>query len=154
CKRDNAISCKERRGVGGVEMDGGDAEYLITRARYAHKVPNDVTLAQAALTEPPAGVLKALRRLGGGTPSPPPQRRAVVGAGAIGHLAAKVLVLRGHDVTIFDREPGRLALLNGLVRTETSLNALDRFEWLIEATGDQAALTTLLHQSAAGATLL
>jgi 2-desacetyl-2-hydroxyethyl bacteriochlorophyllide A dehydrogenase len=154
CKRDSAITCRERRELGVMEADGGYAEYVVTRARYAHKVPSDVTLAQAALTEPLAVVIKALRRLGASTPSTVPKRCAVVGAGTIGHFAAKVLALRGHKVTVFDRERARLALLKGVVRTETSLSALDRFEWLVEATGDQAALTTLLQQSATGATLL
>jgi 2-desacetyl-2-hydroxyethyl bacteriochlorophyllide A dehydrogenase len=154
CKRDSAITCRERREVGVIDIDGGYAEYLITRARYAHKIPGDVTLAQAALTEPLAAVIKALRRLGASAPPTVPKRCAVAGAGAIGHLAAKVLALRGHEVTVFDRERARLELLDGVVRTETSLSALDRFEWLVEATGDQAALTTLLEQSATGATLL
>ena len=87
-------------------------------------------------------------------PSITPKRCAVVGAGTIGHLATKVLTLRGHEVTVFDRDADRLALLNEAVRTETFLNALERFDWLIEATGSQAALTTLLQQSATGATLL
>ncbi len=154
CKSDSAIICKERREVGVIEVDGGYAEYFVTRARYAHKVPSDVNLAQAALTEPLAVVIKALRRLEESAPSTAPKHCAVAGAGTIGHLAAKVLALRGHEVTVFDREPTRLALLNGVVRTETSLSALDRFEWLVEATGDQAALTALLQQSATGATLL
>ncbi len=55
---------------------------------------------------------------------------------------------------MFDREPARLALLSGVARTETSLSALDRFEWLVEATGDQAALAALLQGSTTGATLL
>jgi len=153
CKRDSAIACKERREVGVIGVDGGYAEYLVTRARYTHKVPNDVSLAQAALTEPLAVVIKALRRLDAAASSPP-KRCAVVGAGTVGHLAAKVLVLRGHDVTVLDREPSRLALLDGNVTTEHSLSALDRFDWLIEATGDQVALTALLQQSRTGATLL
>jgi threonine dehydrogenase-like Zn-dependent dehydrogenase len=41
-----------------------------------------------------------------------------------------------------------------VVRTETTLKDLDAFDWLVEATGDQGALTTLLQQSATGATLL
>jgi 2-desacetyl-2-hydroxyethyl bacteriochlorophyllide A dehydrogenase len=154
CKGDSAITCKERREVGVIDVDGGYAEYLVTRARYAHKVPSGVTLAQAALTEPLAVVIKALRRLEGATSSTGPKRCAVVGAGTIGHLAAKVLALRGHSVTVFDREPARLAVLSGIVRTETSLSALDSFEWLVEATGSQAALSALLQQSATGATLL
>jgi threonine dehydrogenase-like Zn-dependent dehydrogenase len=78
----------------------------------------------------------------------------VIGAGTIGHLAARVLALRGHDVTVFDRERERLRLLSGDVSTSQSLESLDRFEWLIEATGEQAVLSTLLQQSSTGATLL
>ena len=61
-----------------------------------------------------------------------------------------MLALRGHEVTVFDREPARLALLSGVARTETSLNELDRFDWLVEATGDQAALAALLQGSTPG----
>jgi 2-desacetyl-2-hydroxyethyl bacteriochlorophyllide A dehydrogenase len=154
CQRDSAITCRERREVGVIGVDGGYAQYLITRARYAHKVPAEVSLAQAALAEPLAVVMKALRRLGASAPATIPKRCAVVGAGTIGHLAAKVLALRGHEITVFDRNPARLALLTGLARTETSLAELDRFVWLVEATGDEAALDELLQHSATGATLL
>jgi threonine dehydrogenase-like Zn-dependent dehydrogenase len=65
-----------------------------------------------------------------------------------------VLSLRGHNVTVFDRETARLSLLTAAATTETSLAGLDQFDWLVEATGDQAALTSLLQQSATGATLL
>jgi threonine dehydrogenase-like Zn-dependent dehydrogenase len=128
--------------------------YLVTRARYAHKVPINVSLAQAALAEPLAVVLKALRRLGASSSTDAPKRCAVVGAGTIGHLAAQVLSLRGHTVTVFDREPARLSLLAGIATTAKSLANLDQFDWLVEATGDQSALTSLLQQSATGATLL
>jgi 2-desacetyl-2-hydroxyethyl bacteriochlorophyllide A dehydrogenase len=154
CQRDSAITCRERREVGVMGVDGGYAEYLVTRARYAHRLPAEVTLAQAALTEPLAVVIKGLRRLGAATPAAGPKRCAVVGAGTIGHLAARMLALRGHEVTVFDREPARLALLGGAVHTATTLEALDRFEWLVEATGDQGALAALLQRSATGATLL
>ncbi len=153
CQRDSAITCRERREVGVIGMDGGYATYLVTRARYAHKVPTDVTLAQAALAEPLAVVIKALRRLGAASPTLATKRCAVIGAGTIGHLAARVLSLRGHDVTVFDREPARLSLLTG-IKTESSLTNLDKFDWLVEATGDQSALTALLQHSATGATLL
>jgi 2-desacetyl-2-hydroxyethyl bacteriochlorophyllide A dehydrogenase len=154
CQRDSVITCRERCEVGVMGVDGGYAEYLVTRARYVHKVPNGITLAQAALAEPLAVVIKALRRLGASTPAALPKRCAVVGAGTIGHLAAKVLALRGHEVTVFDREPTRLSLLSGVAMTKTSLSELNRFEWLVEATGHQAALSSLLQESATGATLL
>jgi 2-desacetyl-2-hydroxyethyl bacteriochlorophyllide A dehydrogenase len=154
CQRDSAITCRERREVGVIGVDGGYASYLVTRSRYAHKVPANVSLAQAALAEPLAVVIKGLRRLGASSASDTPKRCAVIGAGTIGHLAAKVLSLRGHKVTVFDRETARLSLLTGAATTETSLAGLVQFDWLVEATGDQAALTSLLQQSATGATLL
>src|SRR6266852_737631 len=46
CQRDSAITCRERREVGVIGVDGGYASYLVTRARYAHKVPINVNLAQ------------------------------------------------------------------------------------------------------------
>jgi 2-desacetyl-2-hydroxyethyl bacteriochlorophyllide A dehydrogenase len=153
CQRDSAITCRERREVGVIGLDGGYAAYLVTRSRYAHKVPDNVTLAQAALAEPLAVVLKALRRLGASASTDSPKRCAVVGAGTIGHLTARVLSLRGHDVTVFDREAARLSLLTGIGTSQT-LTDLERYDWLIEATGDQGALTSLLQHSATGATLL
>jgi threonine dehydrogenase-like Zn-dependent dehydrogenase len=83
-----------------------------------------------------------------------PRRCAVVGAGTIGHLAARVLTLRGHSVTVFDRERERLRWLNGEIATSQSLEELGRFDWLVEATGDQVVLSTLLQQASTGATLL
>ncbi|MGH7467769.1 MAG: alcohol dehydrogenase catalytic domain-containing protein [Longimicrobiales bacterium] len=153
CQRDSAIRCTERREVGVIGHDGAYATYVVTRARYAHCIPDSVTLAQAALAEPLAVVLKAVRRLGPAD-SASPRRCAVIGAGTIGHLTARVLAVRGHEVTVFDKDPNRLALLNGSIRTSTSMTRLDQFDWLVEATGDQAALTEILQESATGATLL
>ncbi len=154
CARDEAIRCRERREVGVMGHDGAYASYLVTRARYVHHVPESVTQAQAALAEPLAVVHKALRRMGSQARGDRPRRCAVIGAGTIGHLTARVLALRGHSVTVFDVERERLALLNGAVDTSTSLEDLGRFEWLIEATGQQAVLSVLLEQCSTGATLL
>ena len=154
CARDEAIRCRDRREVGVMGHDGAYASYLVTRARYVHRVPESVTQAQAALTEPLAVVHKALRRLGSQAQGDRPRRCAVIGAGTIGHLTARVLALRGHSVTVFDQERDRLDLLNGEVETSASLEDLGRFEWLIEATGQQPVLSTLLQQCSTGATLL
>jgi threonine dehydrogenase-like Zn-dependent dehydrogenase len=69
-------------------------------------------------------------------------------------LAARVLSLRGHSVTIFDREDERLAQLDGAIVTSQSLDNLEQFEWLIEATGSQPVLSSLLNQASTGAALL
>ncbi len=154
CLRDEAIRCKDRREVGVIGQDGAFAAYLVTRARYLHKVPDGVTQAQAALAEPLAVVIKGLRRLGSRPTGDERRRCAVVGAGTIGQLAARVLALRGHAVTVFDRERARLGFLNGAFATAESLDGISEFDWIVEATGDQGVLSTVLGRSATGATLL
>jgi 2-desacetyl-2-hydroxyethyl bacteriochlorophyllide A dehydrogenase len=154
CARDDAIQCRERREVGVMAHDGAYATYLVTRARYVHRVPDAVTLAQAALTEPLAVVHKGLRRLGSRPQGDRPRRCAVVGAGTIGQLSARVLALRGHAVTVFDRQQERLSLLQGIAEASTSMSDLASFEWLVEATGQQSALTQLLDRAPTGATIL
>lgn len=109
CMRDEAIRCSDRREVGVIGQDGACAEYLITRARYLHGVPDSVSLAEAALAEPLAVVIKGLRRLGSKPTGDQPRRCAVFGAGTIGHLAAQILKLRGHSVTVVDRQQARLS---------------------------------------------
>jgi 2-desacetyl-2-hydroxyethyl bacteriochlorophyllide A dehydrogenase len=154
CARDAAIRCRDRQEVGVIGQDGAFAGFLVTRARYVHKIPATVTLAQAALAEPLAVVIKGLRRLGSKPQGDRPRKCAVVGAGTIGQFAARVLALRGHLVTVFDKERSRLASLNDGVSTAQSLEDLHPFEWFVEATGDPAVLSTLVQQSATGATLL
>lgn len=154
CRRDEAIRCRERREVGVIGQDGACAAYMVTRARYVHKVPESVTLAAAALAEPLAVVLKGLRRLGSQPEGDRPRRCAVVGAGTIGHLTARVLASRGHEVTVFDRQDERLASLQDAVQTSREMNGMDRFEWLVEATGSQDVLSSLLQNASTGATLL
>lgn len=154
CARDEAIRCKERREVGVVGHDGAYASYLVTRARYVHKVPAGVSLAEAALTEPLAVVIKALRRLGCNSEGDRPRRCCVIGAGTIGHLFARVLALRGHAVTVIDKDASRLAKLGGSIATSKTLDDIRTFEWIVEATGDQRVLTTVLERSATGSTVL
>lgn len=154
CANDEAIQCDQRREVGVIGHDGACAEFLVTRARYAHKFPDTLSMAEAALTEPLAVVHKALRRVGSLPEGDHPKRCAVVGAGTIGHLAACVLSLRGHSITVFDKDPNRLALLDGSISKSQRMNDLTQFDWLIEATGSQTALNSLLNQSRTGATLL
>lgn len=151
CKRDEAIHCHDWREVGVIGQDGACAAYFVTRARYAHRIPEGVTLAKAALTGPLAVVHKGVRRLG---PSTRPMRCAVIGAGTTGHLISLVLASRGHNVTAFDTDAERLKPLNGKVATSQALDDIRQFEWLVEATGQQEVLTTLLEQAPPGATVL
>ena len=154
CKRDEAIRCRARKEVGVIGQDGAYAEYLVTRARYVHKVPESISLAQAALAEPMAVVIKGLRRLGSAPTGDRPRRCAVIGAGTIGQLAARVLALRGHSVTMFDRERSRLAYATDGIETSDVFDGIDTFDWIVEATGNHEVLMTLLQHCATGSTML
>jgi threonine dehydrogenase-like Zn-dependent dehydrogenase len=57
-------------------------------------------------------------------------------------------------VTVFDREPARLAALSDVATTSLQLDELRKFEWLVECTGDPGVLTQVLRESATGATVL
>lgn len=156
CQKGNAIGCVDRHEVGVIQHNGGYAEYMVTAARFVHRLPETVTLKKACLCEPLAVVLKGLRRLERIWTFPnEPRTCAVVGGGTIGHLAARVLQKRGHQVTVFDRDWRRREYFNGSgIYTNDDLRDLAAFDAIVEATGDPDALDSILHNSAAGSTLL
>lgn len=154
CAHGRAAECRDRWDLGSPGADGGFAEYLVTRARHALKIPEELTLREAALAEPVAIVIKGLRRLAGGALNGGGVRCAVIGADAVGHLAAKILRLRGCDVVVFDTAAARLECLKSVAETERELTGCDRFSLLVETTGDQRVLAAILQQSRRDATLL
>ena len=158
CAAGNWIGCAERKEVGVIGQDGGYAEYVAVPGRFVHKFPEQIDLKRACMCEPLAVVLKGLRRLERSWGNAAEKKNcAVVGAGPIGHLCAQVLSLRGHYVTVFDRDPRRRAYFDKMpIDTDTSENMerLGEFEILIEATGVPDALEAMLNHSAAGSVLL
>lgn len=157
CRRGNGSGCPDRQEVGVIGRDGGYGEYVVTPARFVHRLSAGVTLPEGCLAEPLAVVLKGLRRLEQTHGLVVVMRRncAVVGAGPIGHLAARVLAHRGHQVTVFDRNAVRLAYFAGSgIRTEQNIGELAGFDTIVEATGNAEALALVLKTSDAGAALL
>jgi len=138
-------------------MNGAYGEYIVLPGRFVHKLPDDMDLKRASLCEPMAVVLKGLKRLERAWGTGDKKNCAVVGAGPIGHLCARILELRGHRITVFDPNPVRRAYFDNSgieTRSSVDLRALVDYEVLVEATGDPEALHAVLHQSRAGASLL
>jgi threonine dehydrogenase-like Zn-dependent dehydrogenase len=80
---------------------------------------------------------------------------AVVGAGPVGQLCARVLARQGRPVTVFDQDERRLDLLADTgIGASSDLDLVGRFEVLVEATGSQSALDRVLLRSPAGAVIL
>ena len=156
CSRSSWSGCTNRTELGVMGRNGGYGQYVVVPGRFVHPLPPGLDLAEAALIEPLAVVLKGLNRLARTwSPAPETKRCAVVGAGSLGHLCAKVLASRGHTVTAFDRDPQRRAYFQGSqIEATDDLRRLVDFEVLVEATGDPEVLQAMLHQSAPGATIL
>lgn len=155
CRSDNWIGCKERKEMGVLGRDGGYAGYVVVPGRFVHPLSPGTDLRKAAVCEPLAVVLKGLRRLERVLGPAGATHVGVIGAGPIGHLCARVLAVRGRHVHIFDENPGRLALFQGSeIQASRELGGLERFDAIVEATGNVAALRSALRTSRPGATLL
>jgi threonine dehydrogenase-like Zn-dependent dehydrogenase len=158
CQRENFLGCAHRSELGVIGRNGGYAEYVTVPGKFVHRLPPDIDLVAACLCEPLAVAIKGMKRL----------RRtwrrkekkdskscAIVGAGPLGHLCARVLANWGHRVTVFDRSTPRLEYFtDSAIETAQDLNRLDRFDNIIEATGSPDALDKILRISRAGSTIL
>jgi (R,R)-butanediol dehydrogenase/meso-butanediol dehydrogenase/diacetyl reductase len=153
CRAGRSNLCAQIGYVGEV-CDGGFARLVRLPARQVLALPDgDVDPAAAAMAEPLAVAAHALARL---APAPD-QPVAIVGAGAIGALAALLLRHRGHDaVFVADRNADRLALVTSttgaqpaeLADLAAAIGEAPAFA--IEATGSGAVADMLLGQLAPG----
>ena len=91
CRTGHFMFCSERRGM-GHGVNGGFAQYAVVRKDQAYKLPQDLTLAEAALSEPFAAAVQAVTeitnvRLGDVV--------LISGPGPMGLLCLKLLVAEG-----------------------------------------------------------
>ena len=156
CLDDNSIGCAARAELGVIGRDGGYAEFVIVPSRFVHRLPQGLSLRAAALCEPLAVVLKAIRRAEPAARLDQGKRHvAIIGAGAIGQLTARVLEERGHHVTVIDRDPTRVASLAAYgITARDHLGDLRGFSVVVEATGNPEVLESVLLGSAAGTTIV
>jgi L-iditol 2-dehydrogenase len=105
-------------------LNGAFAEYLLVPRRFVerntHPIPDGLSFARAALTEPLGCVLHGidaceLGRYGGDAGT----QVAIFGAGPIGLLFVAALAMDGHRVILADPNPGRLETGRELGATET-----------------------------------
>ena len=109
--RDNL--CKEMRIV-GFHRDGGFASTLVVPRSSLEPVPQGLPALLATFAEPAACLENALSRLA----AVPGERAIVYGGGTLGMLAALWLGERGCQVTVIERDSGKLARLAGLAEAK------------------------------------
>jgi len=101
-------------GFAGLMGNGGMAEYAAVPAYMAHRLPENVSLEQAALFEPASVALHALRRAG-----TTPETVMVVGLGPVGLLTVRLAAERGvRRIVAVDVSPARLHRAAGLGATD------------------------------------
>src|SRR5439155_6779069 len=122
-------------GFAGLMGDGGMAQRAVVPAYMLHRLPDAVSLEQAAVLEPAAVALHAWRRAG----VRPGETVAVVGLGPIGLLVVMLAVRHGAGrVIAADLSPARLRLARALGATR------------VVPAEPRAAVPDLIRQAAGG----
>lgn len=145
CRRGEYNLC-ESMGFAGLMGDGGMAEEATIPAYMAHALPETVSFTQAAVLEPAAVALHAVRRSGLGAG----MRCAVVGAGPIGLLIVQLAKLAGaREIAVSDLSDARLQLASRLGATitvntqrQSLADHVGDVDISFEAVGVQSALTS------------
>ena len=151
CTKGEYYRCADREEVGVINRNGAYADYLVLPSSYIHKLPSDTPLKYGALVEPVAVCLKGLSKLA----AEPGYNACVIGAGSIGNLCAQILQSRGLSVTAVDRDNSRLGLLHKYdIDTLTELGSLDKYDYLVEASGNEQVIAQLIENSKPSAKVL
>ncbi|CAL9326023.1 2,3-butanediol dehydrogenase [Streptomyces sp. SudanB52_2052] len=147
-------------GFAGLMGNGGMAEYAAIPAYMAHRLPETVSLEQAALFEPASVALHALRRAGA-----LPETVAVVGLGPVGLLTVRLAAERNvRRIVAVDVSPARLHRAAGLGATDLvdagvgegagerirELTGGEGVDVAFEAVGSESALRTCLAATRRG----
>jgi L-iditol 2-dehydrogenase len=142
CRAGRTNLCRHMRWV-----FGGFAERIAAPMAALHAIPDGLPFAGAAMAEPLAACVHAVGR---GTRE---REVVVLGGGTIGLMLARLLVLDGRDVAVFDRHPERRAQAD-------ELGAVGVAHWdgpaplVFEAVGRPEAWRSALAMAAPGGTVV
>jgi len=149
CRRGEVIRCPSL-GALGLHGDGGLAELCNAPARMCLPVPDSVADDEAALAEPLAVAVRALRR----ARLQPGERVVVVGAGAVGLMAVQAAIAFGAaSVAVIEPLPERraLAIRLGADRQVPAGDAAAlEADVAVECAGSPAAVQTAVQALRAG----
>lgn len=156
CRTGNMFACPNKRPIGWW-TDGAYADYIRVPAWLLHRVPDDLSLVHATLTEPLAVCLNAFER----APIEPESFVAVVGPGPIGILAAlaaraagaRAVALVGRSSSAERLELARHLDIDHVIEGEADLAEAEILaltqglgaDTVVEAGGSEAAVRTSLR---------
>jgi alcohol dehydrogenase len=141
CRRGISTHCARRRVLGIIGHDGAFAEYLALPIVNLHRVPAGIPDEAAVFTEPLAAACEILEQVN----IRAHHNAAVIGAGKLQQLIARVLRASGLRVVMIGKHEGklRLAHLADLATAKVTSPRAQRsnqFSLTIEATGSPSGL--------------
>jgi 2-desacetyl-2-hydroxyethyl bacteriochlorophyllide A dehydrogenase len=153
CRSGHGNLC-ENWGATGDTVDGAFAEYVAVPAANCYRMPETMTWEQGALVEPVSCAVHGVRRVG----VEAGERFLVVGAGTLGLLMQQLLQRAGAQVTVVDRNTGRLGRATELGATAVAgdVGELDgeKFDAAADCTGAAPAIEAAFDSLRRGGRLL
>lgn len=136
CRAGDGRHCPTRSVLGILARDGAMAEYATAPLANLHPVPAGLPDEAAVFTEPLAAAIHAFDAV----PLDPSSRVLVLGDGKLGLLIALALAARPEPVAtamLMGRHPDKLAIAAaaGLETAQAGVDAVGRFDVVVEATG-------------------
>ncbi|SLN31516.1 Putative L-galactonate oxidoreductase [Roseovarius albus] len=136
CESGRQNLCKTRQIISMPPREGAFAQYLTMPDRNLVTVPDGVSIAKAALTEPLAVSWHAARLVLNALHPQSEHRALVIGGGAIGLAAALALkAMDFEDVTIIEPNPARRAFLVDTCQQKAVADTNEGFNVVIDAVG-------------------
>lgn len=134
CRNGRPRHCEQRTVLGIVGRHGAFAEWLTLPVENLLAVPEDLPDEVAVFTEPLAAAVEILEQIDVETG----HRVAVVGAGRLGQLIARVLKGTGCDLTVLARSGSKRELLELVGIRSVPANELQpgHFDLVVECTGN------------------
>ncbi len=143
CAREHYNHCLNRRVIGIRDHQGCFAEQIVVKANTLHIIPDSIDDRQAVFIEPLAAAFRIIEQL----QLHDYRDVMLIGAGRLGQLIARVMVLQKKPLTVVVRHAQQRELLQDL-----PLNCIDEsaveakiVDVTIDATGQQSGLELALH---------
>jgi len=145
CKKGSREIC-EHLNLYGVDVQGGFAEFVVINKQALHKIPDSLPMRTAALAEPAAVAVHAVRRSSYKTGD----SACVIGGGPIGSMIALILHTHGcNNLVVIEPRTFRRDLLNSLgVKTlDPGTESIEKemasaFDIVFDTAGVQPAIDT------------
>ncbi|RSM18732.1 hypothetical protein CDV31_002452 [Fusarium ambrosium] len=160
CQGGRRNMCSNLRIIGVYPTDGALQRYMVHPAKLLHKLPDNISFADAALLEPLSVAIQGIRDAGG---LPLGSAALICGAGPIGLLTLAAARASGaHPLVITDIEPTRLEFAQKLVpscltyKVDTSLTPEENAKTIrqLYGPGEYSAPETVLECTGADSSAL